>query len=239
VSSGSLVRVAGPIASVAIATGLTAVGVNRTNHAWHWLVLATAVLGGLSSVLILAAGVGLWLERRKQLGQLQPAPQTLSGIWLSRYEYCEGEYGEHYVEVRQTPKGVRGRSIRHVTGSQLSLELRVMGHGIVSGFWVEKTSPAGQFGGQTFNGVLQVHIDTFGDYMSGKWLGFGLVLGEINTGIWSLQRVEESPGWRRRRRYQMAPYTFGVGFDRLRELHTSSPDAKELGRSGPSAGEGS
>ncbi|MDQ3901639.1 MAG: hypothetical protein M3319_14780, partial [Actinomycetota bacterium] len=78
----------------------------------------------------------------------------LTGIWRSRYSYFSSRRGQefdsiHYVMFRQSGQQVTAESLPHPTGSKFSLSLTVDGV-ILTGTWVEHTSPTGYYKGAIY-----------------------------------------------------------------------------------------
>jgi hypothetical protein len=129
----------------------------------------------------------------------------LSGIWLSKYSYFSSGRNEsfqdlHYVVLRQQGNRLTGQSLPHTTDSKLHLELAT-DNSVVTGTWMEKTSPTGYYKGATYHGALQMLLDPMGRRMRGKWLGFGRDF-EVNTGDWELTWVDGSLSSRVLREYR-------------------------------------
>jgi hypothetical protein len=112
-----------------------------------------------------------------------------SGVWHSQYIYpstgrSDHFVSEHYVVLRQHGKRVIGQSLPHSKGSQLRLEITIIGP-VSTGTWREITSPTGYYKGATYHGTLQLMVDPSGRQMHGMWLGFGRDF-TINSGEWTL-----------------------------------------------------
>jgi hypothetical protein len=56
---------------------------------------------------------------------------------------------------------------------------------ILTGTWVEHTSPDGHYRGAVYHGALQLVLDPTGRKMTGRWVGFGRD-HEVNSGPWEL-----------------------------------------------------
>jgi hypothetical protein len=128
----------------------------------------------------------------------------LSGLWHSRYVYQSSGRGKtledaHYVVLRQQGTRLTGESLPHTTGSKLRFDLSVH-DAVVTGTWVEQTSPTGYYKGVTYHGAIQMLIELLGRWMRGKWAGFGRDF-EVNTGNWELTWVDGSLSRRVLREY--------------------------------------
>ncbi|MGH3429485.1 MAG: XRE family transcriptional regulator, partial [Mycobacteriales bacterium] len=120
---------------------------------------------------------------------------SLAGVWQSRYVYHtssrQGEFvGEHYVVLSQQENHLSGQSLPNSLNSLLTLDLSVS-DSIVTGTWIERTSPTGYYKGAVYRGAIQLLIDPVGSRMIGRWLGFDKE-SNINTGDWELTRVAAS-----------------------------------------------
>ncbi|WP_116214955.1 XRE family transcriptional regulator [Streptomyces olivoreticuli] len=123
---------------------------------------------------------------------------TLSGIWLSRYEYHssgrETDFtGEHYVVVLQHGNKLTVRSLPEGSSnpnSPLTLDLTVEGN-VVTGTWREETARDGYYAGAVYHGAIQLLVEPTGRKMIGKWVGFGKDF-DVNTGPWELSFKDAS-----------------------------------------------
>lgn len=116
----------------------------------------------------------------------------LSGIWHSRYRYYstgrKSDFtGEHYVVINHNQDQLSARSLPNSVQSLLALDMTVT-DSVVTGTWVERTSPAGYYKGAVYRGAVQLLIDPTASKMSGRWLGFDKE-SNVNTGDWELVRV--------------------------------------------------
>ncbi|MCC2278499.1 helix-turn-helix domain-containing protein [Streptomyces sp. ET3-23] len=117
---------------------------------------------------------------------------TLSGIWLSRYEYHssgrESDFtGEHFVVIIQHGNKLTARSLPEGSSnpdSPLTMDLTVDGN-VVTGTWREETAQDGYYAGAVYHGALQLLVEPTGRKMVGKWVGFGKDF-DVNTGPWEL-----------------------------------------------------
>lgn len=117
---------------------------------------------------------------------------SLSGVWLSRYEYpSSGRNGTfvglHYVVLLQhgsrlTVQSLPGASLN--PHSPLSMDLTVDGV-TVTGTWTEQTAKDGYYKGARYHGAIQMLVDPTGRRLEGMWVGFGKDFS-MNTGPWSL-----------------------------------------------------
>ncbi|QDN64432.1 XRE family transcriptional regulator [Streptomyces sp. S1D4-14] len=124
----------------------------------------------------------------------QPAAplHSLSGVWLSRYEYPSSGRGAtltglHYVVLLQhgsrlTVQSLPGASLN--PDSPLSMDLTVDGV-TVTGAWTEQTAKDGYYKGARYHGAIQLLVDPTGRRLEGMWVGFGKDFS-MNTGPWSL-----------------------------------------------------
>ncbi|MEU3355785.1 XRE family transcriptional regulator [Streptomyces sp. NPDC037389] len=117
---------------------------------------------------------------------------TLSGIWLSRYEYHSSGRGsdftgEHFVVIIQHGNKLTARSLPEGSSnpdSPLTLDLTVDGN-VVTGTWREGTAQDGYYAGAVYHGAIQLLVEPTGRKMTGKWVGFGKDF-DVNTGPWEL-----------------------------------------------------
>ena len=121
--------------------------------------------------------------------------RRLAGVWYSRYKYHSSGrqsdfVGEHYVVLNQQDNHLSGQSLPNSLNSLLSFDLSVS-DSIVTGTWVERTSPTGYYKGAVYRGTIQLLVDPTGRRMTGRWLGFDKE-SNINTDDWELTRVAGS-----------------------------------------------
>ncbi|MEK2474469.1 MULTISPECIES: XRE family transcriptional regulator [Streptomyces] len=117
---------------------------------------------------------------------------TVSGIWLSRYEYHSSGRGadftgEHFVVIIQHRNKLTVRSLPEASSnpdSPLTMDLTVDGN-VVTGTWREETASDGYYAGAVYHGALQLLLEPTGRKMTGKWVGFGKDF-DVNTGPWEL-----------------------------------------------------
>jgi transcriptional regulator with XRE-family HTH domain len=119
---------------------------------------------------------------------------SLSGIWLSDYEYHSSGRdqtfrGRHYVMLLQRGGRLMVRSLP-ASKSRLSMDLSVNGK-VVTGTWAEQTQADGYYRGAVYTGAIQLLEREDGRQMAGAWVGFGKEPEEVNTGAWSLTLVDE------------------------------------------------
>jgi hypothetical protein len=117
------------------------------------------------------------------------------GVWHSRYlYYSSGRQsqltGEHYVVISQQENQLSAQSLPNSLHSLLTLDL-LTSDSIVTGTWIERTSPTGYYNGAVYRGAIQLLVDPTGSRMTGRWLGFDKE-SNINTGDWELTRVAAS-----------------------------------------------
>lgn len=115
-----------------------------------------------------------------------------SGVWHSRYNYYssgrESELiGEHYVVINYNQGRLSVQSLPNSLHSLLTLDL-LLDNSIVTGTWVERTSPTGYYKGAVYRGAIQLLVDPTASRMTGRWLGFDKE-SNINTGNWEFIRV--------------------------------------------------
>ncbi|MGK5544732.1 XRE family transcriptional regulator [Streptomyces sp. URMC 127] len=136
---------------------------------------------------------------------------TLSGIWLSRYEYHSSGRGadftgEHYVVVLQHGNKLTARSLPEGSSnphSPLSLDLTIDGN-VVTGTWREETAQDGYYAGAVYHGAVQLLVEPTGRKMSGKWVGFGKDF-DVNTGPWELTFKDASTSKATMAEYNRSP----------------------------------
>lgn len=115
--------------------------------------------------------------------------RRLAGVWHSRYIYYstgrQNDFvGEHYVVLNQQENHLSGQSLPNSLNSLLTFDLSV-NDSIVTGTWIERTSPTGYYKGAVYRGTIQLLIDPTGSRMAGRWLGFDKEYN-INAGDWGL-----------------------------------------------------
>jgi hypothetical protein len=113
----------------------------------------------------------------------------LSGEWLSRYSYHDGDSSEHNIafEVDESNLFI-GRGTDDA-GSQLTLRLKHdTENNVLTGFWHEKTSPAGAYKGAEFHGAVQFILAAGLDAAHGTWVGYNSRRDKVNSGDWSLTK---------------------------------------------------
>jgi len=125
----------------------------------------------------------------------------LAGIWHSRYVYySSGRQSElvveHYVVLNHQNDHVSGQSLPNSLNSLLTVDLvvadsAVTGTSVVTGTWVERTSPTGYYKGAVYHGAIQLLLDPTRSKMTGRWLGFDKE-SNINNGDWELTLVSAS-----------------------------------------------
>ncbi|WP_344578514.1 XRE family transcriptional regulator [Streptomyces lunalinharesii] len=136
---------------------------------------------------------------------------TLSGIWLSRYEYHSSGRGadftgEHFVVVIQHRNKLTVRSLPEASSnpdSPLTMDLTVDGN-VVTGSWREETAGDGYYAGAVYHGALQLLLEPTGRKMTGKWVGFGKDF-DVNTGPWELTFKDASTSKAAMDRYNHRP----------------------------------
>jgi transcriptional regulator with XRE-family HTH domain len=204
-------------------------GCNRANVArWesghqpqaHYVRLLEATLGQPAAELGLAY-LAHGMDRDQMLAQSgldtdAPMPEpsagyqygTLSGIWLSRYDYyssSRGKWfpGQHYVLMLQRGAYINVRSLpgQH---SRLALDLSVNGR-MVRGTWAEHTNDGGYYRGALYDGSIILELNATATRMKGRWLGFGRDPGEINDGPWQFTLVESDVGPASRAKWDVPP----------------------------------
>lgn len=120
------------------------------------------------------------------------ALHSLSGVWLSRYEYpSSGRSGTfvglHYVVLLQHGSRLTVQSLPDASlnpHSPLSMDLTMDGM-TVTGAWTEQTERDGYYKGARYHGAIQMLVDPTGRRLEGMWVGFGKDFS-MNTGPWSL-----------------------------------------------------
>ncbi len=120
---------------------------------------------------------------------------SLTGVWHSKYVYYSdgrGQQfeGEHYVVLRQRGHHVSAQSLPNSLDSVLTLDLVADGS-VLTGTWMERTSPTGYYKGSVYHGAIQLLVDPTVRSMKGQWLGFDKN-SNIDSGTWDLSRVAAS-----------------------------------------------
>lgn len=157
-----------------------------------------ALLLKLAAGLSLAAVAPALSTIEAEAAQATPQPiweDRFSGIWHSRYRYYSSGRqseltGEHHVVINQRDNQLTGQSLPNSLNSLLTLDLAIS-ESIVTGTWIERTSPTGYYKGAVYRGAIQLFIDPTGSRMAGRWLGFDKE-SNINTSKWELTRVAAS-----------------------------------------------
>jgi transcriptional regulator with XRE-family HTH domain len=178
-------------------------GETRRPHARYLLALEN-VLGQPAENLGFDADVRHGMDRARALREAGldtglPTPEpaesygSLSGIWLSDYEYRssgrdETFHGRHYVMLLQRGARIMVRSLP-ASESRLSMDLNANGQ-VVTGTWTEQTKADGYYRGAVYTGALQLLQDEDGRRLTGAWVGFGKE-NDVNTGTWALVLVDE------------------------------------------------
>ena len=169
----------------------------------HYLIALENVLGQPIENLGFDADLRHGMDRARALSDagldaMIPLPEpaenygTLSGIWLSTYEYRssgrDAVYtSRHHVMLLHRGAKLMVRSLP-ASESQLSMDLGVNGH-VITGTWTEQTQPDGYYRGAVYTGAIQF-LQESPARLTGKWVGFGKE-DEVNTGPWSLTLVDE------------------------------------------------
>ncbi|GAA2408646.1 hypothetical protein GCM10010433_04240 [Streptomyces pulveraceus] len=142
---------------------------------------------------------------------VQPAAQTYSGVWLSRYEFFssgrgDSYEGKHYTVIVQHGNRLTVQSLPGASSnpdSPLTLDLTV-DRNVVTGTWVEQTATDGYYNGARYHGAIQLLVEPTGRRMTGKWVGFGKDF-DVNTGPWELRLVDRSTSKATLERYSQPP----------------------------------
>jgi hypothetical protein len=163
-----------------------------------------SVLLKLSAGLSLAAANPVLAAISPEPGAPPASAHDLAGIWRSTYAYTSsgrgGEFtGEHYVVIRHSGGDLAGQSLPTKQGSELDLRLSLE-RSVATGTWTERTAPSGYYHGAAYHGTIQLVVDPMGRGMAGKWLGFSKDF-KVNSGPWTLTRVEDSISKRAQQRY--------------------------------------
>lgn len=163
-----------------------------------------SVLLKLSAGLSLAAANPVLSALSPEPGAAPASARDLAGIWHSTYTYPSsgrGEEltGEHFVVLRHSSGGLAGQSLPNNENSELDLHMSLE-RAVATGTWTERTAPSGYYQGATYHGTIQLVVDPMGRTMTGKWLGFSKDF-KVNSGGWSLSRVEDSTSKRAQQRY--------------------------------------
>jgi hypothetical protein len=163
-----------------------------------------SVLLKLSAGLSLAAANPVLATLSPQQGAAPASAHDLAGIWHSVYTYPSsgrGEEftGEHFLVLRHSSGELAGQSLPNKENSELHLRLS-LDRAVATGTWTERTAPSGYYKGATYHGTIQLVVDLMGQSMAGKWVGFGRDF-KVNSGPWTLTRVEDSTSKRTQQRY--------------------------------------
>ncbi len=169
----------------------------------HYLIALESVLGQPIENLGFDADLRHGMDRARALSEAGldaalPLPEpagnygSLSGIWLSTYEYRSSGRdavftSRHYVMLLQRGARLMVRSLP-ASESRLSMDLGVNGH-VITGTWAEQTQADGYYRGAVYTGAIQL-LQESPERLAGKWVGFGKE-SEVNTGAWSLALVDE------------------------------------------------
>jgi hypothetical protein len=92
--------------------------------------------------------------------------------------------------ISQQENQLSAQSLPNSLHSLLTLDLLAR-DSIMTGTWIERTSPVGYYKGALYRGAIQLLVDPTGSRMTGRWLGFDKE-SNINTGDWELTRVAAS-----------------------------------------------
>jgi hypothetical protein len=154
-----------------------------------------------------SADVDLGMDRDRALAEAglntsRPLPDpaarygSLSGIWLSVYEYYSSSRDQqlaskHHVMVLQRGAHLMARSLP-ASSSQMSMEMNVNGQ-VVTGTWTEETEAGGYYRGAVYHGGIEMLLDPTAHKMTGAWVGYGKDLA-VNTGAWTLTLVDADVG---------------------------------------------
>jgi hypothetical protein len=130
------------------------------------------------------------ITAHRRVPTARPSPHgTLSGVWLSRYEYFSSGRGDtfiglHHVVLLQHGNRLTVRSLPQSAESVLTMDLTVDGN-VITGTWVEQTAESSYYRGARYHGAIQMLVEPTGRRMVGKWVGFGKEM-DVNTGPWEL-----------------------------------------------------
>jgi transcriptional regulator with XRE-family HTH domain len=125
-------------------------------------------------------------------GAAPTVADSLSGVWLSRYEYPSSGRGGtfvglHYVVLLQHGSRLTVQSLPDASSnphSPLSMDLTLDGT-VATGTWTEQTAKDGYYKGARYHGAIQMMLDPTGRRFAGQWVGFGKDFS-MNTGPWTL-----------------------------------------------------
>jgi hypothetical protein len=124
---------------------------------------------------------------------------SLPGVWRCVYYFPSNTHdGEdmsaYYVRFEPAAEGLVLHSLPGKSGSYMQAHCTVDAN-ILTGVWLEDTSPKGEFAGKLYSGVFQVIVDESLKHMKGNWVGIGSDSGrqKIYEGRWEIDYAGESP----------------------------------------------
>jgi len=137
------------------------------------------------------------------------AANKFSGLWYCRYWYPSNDHpGEDISEycARIEPSGrqfvLHSLSDMGETKGAYMLARFSVDDTVVTGSWLENTSPQGSFKGAMYSGVFQLLLDETATRIVGKWTGIGQEQGkmQVYTGRWEIARMPEEDVAKRMRK---------------------------------------
>lgn len=116
-----------------------------------------------------------------------------TGVWRSSYRFTSsdrsGEYENvHYVTMHRKNNQLVVESLSDTDDAYLLARFSLDGR-VATGSWQDQMAQHGFYKGTLYHGAAQLILDTDGNALRGKWVGFGKNL-KIKTGDWEIVRVE-------------------------------------------------
>jgi hypothetical protein len=123
------------------------------------------------------------------------------GIWSCRYWYPDTKHdnreavSEYRIRIERHDGGYVVQSLQHAGEAEGShLEGRFTLDGIlVTGTFMENTSPSGDWAGMTYKGAFQLILNEDNTRMNGLWVATGYNNGQpkLFSGRWELALVDK------------------------------------------------
>ena len=167
-----------------------------------------SVLLKLSAGLSLAAANPALTTLLPQQESASASAHDLAGIWHSTYTYTYPSTSrsqeftdQHFVVLRHSSGGLTGHSLPTKQGSELELHLSLE-RAVATGTWTERTAPSGYYKGRRLPRDNPARRRPDGPHHDRQALGFSKDF-KVNSGPWTLSRVEESTSKRTQQRYHL------------------------------------